>query len=70
MRSPATYSTTAFGGVRVMVVDAGTVVRDERTGEEIVVDDATAAGKGGVIYCTQKIFDDLKARTTPVAGSA
>jgi hypothetical protein len=63
MRSPATYSATALGGVHVMVVDAGTAVRDERSGQVIVVDDATAARKGSVIYCTQKIFDELKART-------
>jgi len=52
--------TVPFAGMHVMVVDAGTKVTDERSGEEVIIDDETAAAKGPVIYCTQKIFDALK----------
>lgn len=68
--SQSPFSTAPFNGLHVMVVSAGTVVRDERSGEEIVVDDASAARKGSVLYCTQATFDALKARAMPVAGSA
>ena len=60
MRSPSDYFTEAFGSMRVMEVDSGTVVKDERTGETIIVDDETAAVKGRVIFCTKKVFDKMK----------
>jgi hypothetical protein len=46
--------------MHVMVVDAGTVIKDERTGSEIEVTDSSWATKGGVIYCTRAIFEALK----------
>ncbi len=61
MKSPGFYATTPFNGMHVMVVDDGTVVRDERSGEEVTVDDKTVAAKGAVLYCTQSVFDALKA---------
>jgi len=51
-----------FGAMRVMEVDAGTDVTDERTGETITVDDETAAVKGRVIFCTKKMYEAIKAR--------
>lgn len=63
-RHPSEYSTTPLGAVHVMVVDAGTVITDERTGKQITVDDNSTAYKGSVVWCTQKIFDELKTRTT------
>lgn len=62
MLHPSKYSTVPFNGLHVMVVEAGTSVKDGRTGEEVIVDDKTAARKGSVIYCTQAIFDALKAQ--------
>ena len=55
-------STIPFAGVHVMVVDAGTKITDERSGDEVIIDDENCAAKGSVIYCTQKIFDALKAQ--------
>jgi hypothetical protein len=43
-----------------MEVDAGTVIKDERSGKEITVDDETVAFKGRVCFCTKKIFTALK----------
>jgi hypothetical protein len=62
MKNPNIYATTPFHGMHVMVVDGGTVVRDERSGEEVTVDDKTVAAKGPVLYCTQPVFDAMKAR--------
>jgi hypothetical protein len=62
MKHPSHYATTPFNGLHVMVVDAGTAITDERSGQTIVVDDRTAARKGTVLYCTQANFDALKAR--------
>ena len=45
-----------------MVVDAGTVIKDERSGEEVTVDDKTAARKGALVYCTKPVYDALKAQ--------
>jgi hypothetical protein len=69
MENPLRYTTVPFAGMHVMVVDVGTKVTDERSGEEVVVDDHTAASKGAVIYCTQKIFDDLKQKYGDCAGA-
>jgi hypothetical protein len=68
--SQTLLSTISFCGAHVMVVSPGTVVRDERSGEEIVVDDTSAARKGSVVYCTQAVFEVLKVRTMPAAGNA
>lgn len=60
MKHPSEYATVPFTGMHVMVVDAGTVITDERTGEEITVNDSTVASNGAVIYCTQVVFEALK----------
>ncbi len=62
MKHPSEYSTVPFNGLHVMVVDAGTAIFDERSGQTIVVDDNVSARKGTVLYCTQAIFDALVAR--------
>lgn len=66
MKHPSEYPVTAFGGIHVMVVDAGTVVKDERSGEEIEITDRTSASKGALLYCTQAVFDALKARAKTI----
>ena len=43
-----------------MEVDAGTVVKDERSGDEITVDDNTVAVKGTVMWCTAKTVEKKK----------
>ena len=65
MGSPSDYFTVAFNGWHVMEVDSGTVVKDERTGEEIIVNDETAAVKGRVIFCTKKVFEGIKEKCKP-----
>lgn len=56
-------------GCHVIVVDAGTVIKDERTGREETVTENSAVTKGALIYCTQRIFDALKERCpTPPTG--
>lgn len=62
VKHPSRYATVPFNGLHVMVVDAGTAITDERSGQTIIVDDNSAARKGAVLYCTQTIFDALKAR--------
>lgn len=69
MKSPSEYFTEAFGSMRVMEVDAGTVIKDERSGEAITVDDETVAVKGRVMFCTRKVFDKLKSEV-PIHGHA
>lgn len=60
MRSPSEYFTEPFGAMHVMEVDAGTTIKDERSGDTITVDDETVAVKGRVMFCTKKVFDKLK----------
>lgn len=60
MKNPIEYATTPFLGMHVMQVDPGTVITDERTGQEATVEDDTFVTKGNVIFCTKKIFDRLK----------
>ena len=62
MKHPSEYTTVPFNGMHVMVVDAGTKITNERTGEEIVVDDNTIARKGSVIWCTKAVFEELKSK--------
>ena len=62
MQHPMDYTTTPFGACHVMVVDAGTTIKDERTGREETVTKDSAVTKGSMIYCTQSVFDQLKAR--------
>jgi len=63
MRHPSEYTTVPFGAMHVMEVDAGTVIKDERSGEEITVDDNTVAVKGSVMWCTAKTVAAIAART-------
>jgi hypothetical protein len=63
MKHPSEYTTVPFFGFHVMVVDAGTVIKDERTGQEATVDDEAAVFKGKMIYCTKPIYDGLAAHT-------
>lgn len=65
MRNPIEYNTTPFHGLNIMVVDPGTVIKDERTEREETVTENSAVQKGSVVYCTQKTFDALKAQSKP-----
>lgn len=49
--------TIPFGAFHIMQVDPGSKVTDERTGQEIIVDDDTCAVKGRVIFCTKRAYD-------------
>jgi len=62
MKSPSEYTTTPLAGLQIMVVDAGTKIKDERTGEEVEITDETTACKGRLVWCTQNIYDSLKER--------
>lgn len=61
MKHPSQYSTIPFNGLHVMFVDAGTVIKDQISGEEVTVTDTTCATKGSVVYVTKPVFDALKA---------
>ncbi len=54
------WMTTPLGTMHVMQVETGTSVKDERTGDEIIVDDNTCAIKGRVIFCTERVYENLK----------
>lgn len=62
VKHPSEYTTEPFLGFHVMVVDSGTKVTDERSGEEVVITDESFARKGSVIFCTQNMFDRMKNR--------
>lgn len=56
-----------FLGTKIKVVEAGTVIKDPAGIEPpVTVDDRTSAGVtkgiGGTVYCTQKVYDQIKAR--------
>lgn len=63
MKHPSEYTTVPFHGFKVMQVDPGTDIKDERSGETITVDDESSAVKGNIIFCTEKTFNALKAKT-------
>jgi len=62
LKHPSEYGTMPLGAMRIMVVDAGTKITDERSGESAIIDDHTTATKGNVIWCTQPVYDALRAR--------
>jgi hypothetical protein len=62
MKHPMNYTTSPWAGLRVMCVDIGTVIKDERTGREITVDDETMAMKGNVAFVTEKVFESIKTK--------
>jgi len=66
---PSSYSTIPFNGVHFMEVDPGTVIKDERSGESVTVEDDTAAFKGNVCFCTKKTLDAIRA-AVPTKGNA
>jgi hypothetical protein len=55
----------ANGGLRVTQVEAGTMIRDERTGQKIAVTDDTCVRKGDTILCTERTFDALRRAARP-----
>lgn len=65
MRHPSTYTTVPLGSMHIMQVDAGSVVTDEQTGETVTINDETCAVKGNVVFCTARVFEELKALTSP-----
>lgn len=69
MRHPKEYTTEPFGALRVMTVDAGTVITDERSGQSITVDDETAAVKGNVMFCTEKTTQKLREASIELEGT-
>ena len=60
MTHPAFYTTEPFGSMHVMAVDPGTVIKDERSGESVTIDEQTFAVKGRVIWCTHTTADRLR----------
>lgn len=50
----------AFQGVSVNVVEAGTVVGQDKEGTDMIVTDTSAVLNGGNAWVTQKIYDALK----------
>jgi len=53
-------STVLFDGMRVKVVEAGTVVRDDRADYGVTVNDITIAVVNGEAFCTQSTFAKIK----------
>jgi hypothetical protein len=68
-KHPREYGIVNYDGYHIMVVDAGTKVTDERSGQEIEVTDLVSAKKGDVIFCTQDFFDFMRAHTALECGS-
>lgn len=57
-------SALPFGfGVRVHCVPAGTVVGQDDYGNDMTVTDSSVVNKGPNWWVTEKIFEDIKART-------
>lgn len=50
----------ALDGVRINIVEAGTVVGQDKDGTDMIVTDTSAVFKGGNAWVTQKIYDHLK----------
>jgi len=49
-----------FGAVHFHVVEAGTVVGQDKDGADMIVTDTSAVFNGGNAWVTQKIYDALK----------
>lgn len=60
MKHPADFETIPCGAAHIVICEAGTTVRNDRTGEEILIDDDTFALKGSVIFCTQAVVDRMR----------
>lgn len=61
MKHPGVYTTVPYNGYHFMIVDSGTTISDERTGTEETVDYNCVVVKVRVIWCTQVVFDKIKA---------
>jgi len=55
-------------GIKVNVVDAGTVVGKGPDGQEFVVTDESAVFNGPKMWVTAKVYDALKAKANPTEG--
>lgn len=51
-----------FGSVRLFEVDAGSVITDPRTGQELVVEDGAAVNSDRGIYLTRHDYGLFKAK--------
>lgn len=49
-----------YSGVRVVVVDPGTVVGQDKDGVDMVVTDEAAVFRGGTVWLTQQTYDMMK----------
>lgn len=67
---PAFYRTEPMGAMRVMAVDPGTVIKDERSGDSVTIDDQTFAVKGRVMWCTHTTAERLRASIKAGGGNA
>lgn len=60
MQHPSEYKPQTLGAFHIMVVDPGTVVKDEASGREETVTDGSAVFKGNLIYCTPFLEAGIK----------
>jgi hypothetical protein len=51
-----------WGSTTIAAVVSGTVIRDDATDRQETVTDTNAVRSGGIIYCTPKTYDALKAQ--------
>lgn len=65
MRNPILNNASPFNGVKVMEVEPGTVIKDERSGKSKTVTDDTVVFKGNVMFCTKPMVDRLKREVKP-----
>jgi hypothetical protein len=61
MKHPSEYTTIPLYGFHVMIVDEGTTITDEASGEEALINGEEMVFKGTLIYCTQPIYEALVA---------
>lgn len=57
----------SYAGVKFMVVEAGTTIKDERTGQTEEVTDKGGVFAGSTMYCTAKVYERIK-QEVPLKG--
>jgi len=57
-----------MGAVKLVEVEAGTVIKDELTDKEVIVTDTDVAYLGGCLYVTKAVFDRMRAAVPEEVG--
>lgn len=60
MKHPSEYTTVQLGNMHFMIVDPGTIITDERSGQQAIIEGKNFAVKNKVVFCTDQLYQLVK----------